>query len=158
MAQPYDFPERMMAGVPARWYMEHKLSKPGIGLGIFDPEAFDEYVRCFDWKTIKGSCADYRACPTSDFDMDKADFEAGRKITLPLLVIWGQRSHRRRPRRRAGGVEEELRDRRVGRRATVRPLRARGSAQRDLRAPHQAFQGLAGQRRRPGGGVFAPAD
>jgi haloacetate dehalogenase len=25
--------------------------------------------------------------------MDSADFEAGRKITLPLLVIWGARSH-----------------------------------------------------------------
>ena len=25
--------------------------------------------------------------------MDKADFEAGRKITTPLLVIWGARSH-----------------------------------------------------------------
>ena len=37
MAQPYDFPERMMAGVDARWFMEHKLSKPGIGLGFFDP-------------------------------------------------------------------------------------------------------------------------
>ena len=53
MAQPYDFPERMMAGVPAQWFMEKKLSKPGIGLGFFDPEAFAEYVRCFNWKTIK---------------------------------------------------------------------------------------------------------
>jgi haloacetate dehalogenase len=93
MAQPYDFPERMMAGVPAQWYMEKKLSKPGIGLGFFDPEAFAEYVRCFNWKTIKGSCADYRACPTCDLDMDTADFAAGRKITMPLLVVWGQRSH-----------------------------------------------------------------
>jgi haloacetate dehalogenase len=93
MAQPYDFPERMLAGVPAQWYMEKKLSKPGIGLGFFDPEAFAEYVRCFNWKTIKGSCADYRACPTCDFEMDRADFEAGRKITTRLLVIWGARSH-----------------------------------------------------------------
>ena len=52
MAQPYDFPERMLAAVPAQWYMEKKLSKPGIGLGFFDPEAFAEYVRCFNWKTI----------------------------------------------------------------------------------------------------------
>jgi haloacetate dehalogenase len=83
----------MLAGIPAQYFMEKKLSKPGIGLGIFDPEAFAEYVRCFNWKTIVGSCADYRACPTCDFDMDKADFEAGHKITLPLLVLWGARSH-----------------------------------------------------------------
>ena len=93
MAQPYDFPERMMSSVPATWYMEKKLSKPGIGLGFFDPEAFAEYVRCFNWKTIRGSCEDYRACPTCDFDMDDADFKAGRKVECPLLVVWGARSH-----------------------------------------------------------------
>ena len=50
-----------------------KLSKPGIGLGFFDPEAFAEYVRCFTWKTIRGSCEDYRACVTCDLEMDEAD-------------------------------------------------------------------------------------
>jgi haloacetate dehalogenase len=91
MAQPYDFPERMMAAVPAKWYMEMKLSKPGIGLGFFAQEAFDEYVRCFTWKTIRGSCEDYRACATCDFDMDTADKD--RKVACPLLVIWGAKSH-----------------------------------------------------------------
>ena len=93
MAQPYDFPERMMAAVPAQWYMEKKLSKPGIGLGFFDPDAFAEYVRCFTWKTIRGSCEDYRACVTCDLEMDDADFARGHKIQCPLLVIWGARSH-----------------------------------------------------------------
>ncbi|HUK11509.1 MAG TPA: alpha/beta hydrolase [Stellaceae bacterium] len=93
MAQPYDFPERMMAAVPAQWYMEKKLSKPGIGLGFFDPQAFAEYVRCFNWKTIRGSCEDYRACATCDFEMDDADFKADRKVGVPLLAVWGSRSH-----------------------------------------------------------------
>jgi len=93
MAQPYDMPARMMAGVPARWYMEKKLSKKGIGLGFFAPEAFDEYVRCFTWKTIRGSCEDYRACATSDLAMDEADFAAGKRVACPLLAIWGARSH-----------------------------------------------------------------
>jgi haloacetate dehalogenase len=93
MAQPYDLPERMMAGVPAQWYMERKLSKPGIGLGFFDPAAFAEYVRCFNWKTIRGSCEDYRACATCDFEMDSADFKTDRKVTVPLRVTWGSRSH-----------------------------------------------------------------
>ena len=60
---------------------------------LFRPRSLAEYVRCLNWKTIKGSCADYRACATCDFEMDKADFEAGNKITVPLLVIWGARSH-----------------------------------------------------------------
>src|SRR5437764_218157 len=86
MAQPYDLPERMMAGVPAQWFMEKKLSKPGIGLGFFDPEAFAEYVRCFTWKTIRGSCEDYRACVTCDLEMDEADWRAGHKVGCPLLI------------------------------------------------------------------------
>jgi haloacetate dehalogenase len=93
MAQPYDLPERMMAGVPARWYMERKLSKPGLGLGFFDPAAFDEYVRCFTWKTIRGSCEDYRACATCDLEMDEADWQAGHKVACPLLANWGAKSH-----------------------------------------------------------------
>ena len=93
MAQPYDMPEKMMAGVPARYYMEKKLSKPGIGLGFMDPAAFEEYVRCFNWKTIRGSCEDYRACVTCDLDMDEADFDAGQRVEMPLLVLWGARSH-----------------------------------------------------------------
>jgi haloacetate dehalogenase len=93
MAQPYDLPERMMAGVPAQWFMERKLSKPGIGLGFFDPEAFAEYVRCFTWKTIRGSCEDYRACATCDLAMDAADARTGHKVACPLLVLWGARSH-----------------------------------------------------------------
>jgi haloacetate dehalogenase len=93
MAQPYDLPERMMAGVDPRWFMERKLSKPGIGLGVFDPRAFDEYVRCFTWKTIVASCADYRATATTDADMDEADFESGLRVRMPLLAVWGARSH-----------------------------------------------------------------
>lgn len=91
MIQPYDFPERMMAAVPAAWYMEKKLSKPEVGLKPFSKEAFAEYVRCFTWKTIHASCEDYRACATCDFEMDSADKD--RKVECPLLVIWGTRSH-----------------------------------------------------------------
>ncbi len=93
MAQPYDLPERLMAGVPARYFMEKKLSKKGIGLAPFTAEAFDEYVRCFNWKTIRGSCEDYRACVTSDLAMDESDFAAGRRVDCPLMAIWGARSH-----------------------------------------------------------------
>jgi haloacetate dehalogenase len=93
MAQPSPFPETMMGSVPAQWFMEKKLSKPGLGLSFFDPRAFAEYVRCFNEKTIRGSCADYRACVTCDLEMDTADRQAGRKVECPLLVLWGAKSH-----------------------------------------------------------------
>ena len=70
MMQPYDMPERLMAGVSPEYYIEKKISKPGKGLTPFSKEALAEYVRCFNWKTIRGSCEDYRACATSDLDMD----------------------------------------------------------------------------------------
>ena len=38
-------------------------------------------------------CEDYRAAATLDLDMDTADFEAGRKIACPVLVLWGGLSH-----------------------------------------------------------------
>ena len=93
MTQPEGFPERMMGAVPAEWFMTQKLSKPDIGLDFMDPAAFAEYVRCFNEKTIRGSCADYRACITCDLDMDTADFEAGNKIEMPALAVWGMNSH-----------------------------------------------------------------
>jgi len=67
------------------------VHEPGIGLGFFAKEAFDEYVRCFTWKTICGSCADYQAGATCDLEMDTADRD--RTVDMPLLVIWGARSH-----------------------------------------------------------------
>lgn len=93
MAQPFDLPERMMAAVPPEWYMEKKISKPGVGLRPFAPEAFAEYVRCFTWKTIHASCEDYRACATCDFEMDESDRAKGKKIAMPALVLWGSQSH-----------------------------------------------------------------
>ena len=92
LIQPRGFPERLI-GSEAEFFLRHQLAALLRDPAVLEPEAFAEYVRCFNWKTIKGSCADYRACATCDFEMDKADFEAGRKITVPLLVIWGARSH-----------------------------------------------------------------
>ena len=93
MAQPAPFPETMMGSVAPEWFMEKKLSKPGIGLSFMAKEAFAEYVRCFNAKTIMGSCEDYRACATIDFVMDTADFENGVKAKPPILALWGAKIH-----------------------------------------------------------------
>jgi haloacetate dehalogenase len=89
MAQPADFPERMLGGVPADWYMRKKLLKQTADLGHIPPEIWAEYVRCFNEKTIRGSCADYRAAATIDCELDTADL--GRRLAMPLLVLWGAR-------------------------------------------------------------------
>jgi haloacetate dehalogenase len=92
MIQPYDLPERMMAGVPASIYLRKKMSRPGAGLDFLHPDALAEYIRCFNEKTIHASCEDYRACATCDFEMDEADHKAGHRIAAPLLVLWGEKS------------------------------------------------------------------
>jgi haloacetate dehalogenase len=90
MAQPADLPERMMGSVPADWFLRKKLLKLTADLNHIPPEIWAEYVRCFNEKTIRGSCGDYRAAATIDCDLDTADL--GRKLDMPLLALWGKTS------------------------------------------------------------------
>ena len=84
LAQPEPFPETMINAVPAEWFLKSRAGNrnpPKI--------VFDEYIRCFTKKTISGSCRDYRAGATIDFEMDSADKD--RQIGMPLLILWGTR-------------------------------------------------------------------
>lgn len=92
MAQPFDFPEHFL-GLDLEYYIHRKLDKKGVGLGPFTAEAMAEYVRCCTPENIHAVCEDYRATLGVDFEMDGADLAAGRRITCPLLVIWGENSH-----------------------------------------------------------------
>ena len=92
MAQPYDFPERLLSS-NLEYYMQKKLEKHMHGQGGLEPEAVAEYIRCCTPEQIHGVCEDYRAAATLDFEMDTADFDAGHKITCPVLVLWGDKSH-----------------------------------------------------------------
>jgi haloacetate dehalogenase len=85
LAQPYDLPERLLATAP------EKTPFRG-GSDVFTPEAMEEYVRCLrDPETIHATCEDYRAAATLDYEHDKADFEAGRRMACPVLVLWGRK-------------------------------------------------------------------
>jgi len=92
MAQPYDFPERLLSS-NLEYYMRKKLEKHMHGQGGLEPEAVAEYIRCCTPEQIHGVCEDYRAAATLDFEMDTKDFEAGNKIRCPVLVLWGAKSH-----------------------------------------------------------------
>jgi haloacetate dehalogenase len=92
MAQPYDIPEKLIEG-KEDYYILSKLTKMGIGKGGFSEETLREYARCCTPENIHGVCEDYRAAITIDFEMDKADFEAGRKVACPAAIFWGELSH-----------------------------------------------------------------
>jgi haloacetate dehalogenase len=87
--QPEPLPEKMMGADPD-WFIEKKLAKTKQGLGFFDKDALAEYKRCFrNPDTIHAICEDYRATFGVDLDMDTKDFDAGRKIDCPALLLWG---------------------------------------------------------------------
>jgi haloacetate dehalogenase len=92
MAQEDEIFERMMAAIPARDYIRRHLGRFGRP-AFMDERALNEYIRCFTPKTIHGSCEDYRAGARIDVDLDEADYQAGNKISIPALVMWGRRSH-----------------------------------------------------------------
>src|SRR3954447_12777471 len=87
--QPEPLPEKMMGGDPD-WFIEKKLAKTMQGLSFFGKEALAEYKRCFrNPDTIHAICEDYRATFGVDLAMDTEDFNAGKKITCPALILWG---------------------------------------------------------------------
>ncbi len=86
LAQPEPFPETLISAVPPEWYLKNR---GGGGLGNLPKPVFDEFVRCYTPKTIKGTCHDYRANATIDFEMDRSDKD--KRIPTPLLILWGTR-------------------------------------------------------------------
>ena len=91
LSQPFDHPERMIGADP-RYYLLHKIKAWSKAETPFDARALAEYERCFcDPAAIHASCEDYRAAATIDLVHDEDDVAAGRKISCPLLVLWGER-------------------------------------------------------------------
>lgn len=90
LIQSKPLPEKLV-GANAQFYLLKKIGSGSAGLAPFTPEALAEYLRCFTPETIHDSCEDYRASASIDLEHDRADIQSGRKLTCPLLVLWGQR-------------------------------------------------------------------
>jgi haloacetate dehalogenase len=86
LIQPGGLPERLIGAEP-EFFLRTMLRDPSV----FDPEIFAEYLRCFkNPETIRATCDEYRAGASIDLVHDRAD--RGRKLAMPLLVLWGKRS------------------------------------------------------------------
>lgn len=91
MTQDAPTPERMMDADP-EFFILRKLSKTAQGTSFFGPEALADYIRCIrNPATTHAMCEDYRATFGIDLDMDTADFDAGRRVTTPSLIVWGEK-------------------------------------------------------------------
>ena len=89
LIQREPMPERMIEADP-EFFIEKMMGNRHAGLSAFTPEALKEYRRCIRLPGIVHAiCEDYRASATIDLDHDRADREAGRKVTQPLQVLWG---------------------------------------------------------------------
>ena len=90
LVQPPPLPEALVDSDPKR-YVRSVMGKRHAGLAAFAPEALAEYERCVCIAgTAQAICADYRASAGIDLDHDRADIAAGRKVTQPLHVQWGE--------------------------------------------------------------------
>jgi haloacetate dehalogenase len=89
LIQPTPHPERMIGADPIA-YLERKISSGSAGMKPFAPEALESYRSAFTPETIHASCEDYRAAASIDLEHDRADRNAGRKLTMPLLALWGK--------------------------------------------------------------------
>jgi haloacetate dehalogenase len=89
LIQPAPLPETLLAGKNADFFLRNFPFR-GLIPGVIDHAVYDEYLRCFfDPATLHAMCEDYRAAASIDMTHDAQDQE--RKITCPLLVLWGSR-------------------------------------------------------------------
>jgi haloacetate dehalogenase len=89
LIQPAPFPETLI-GNSAEFYLRSRFLRPTVATSAFTPQAIAEYLRCFrNPETIHATCEDYRAGATIDLEHAAADGE--RRVTCPLLVLWGER-------------------------------------------------------------------
>jgi haloacetate dehalogenase len=90
LIQPAPLPERLIEADPAA-YLRDVMGRRSAGLAPFDPRALAEYARCLALPgAAHGVCEDYRAAAGIDLEHDRADRDAGRRLRVPLLALWGE--------------------------------------------------------------------
>jgi haloacetate dehalogenase len=90
LIQPAPFPETLINAEP-EFYINKLMGLRHAGLSPFAPDAMAAYVAAMrDPARVHAMCEDYRAAATIDLEHDRADREAGRKLELPLRVLWGE--------------------------------------------------------------------
>ena len=92
LAQPFPLPETLIGGNPDFFLKAEdgepdqveELSMRSIRArwNIISPPFRDP-------SRVHAMCEDYRAGAYADFEIDKADHDAGKKITIPMLALWG---------------------------------------------------------------------
>jgi haloacetate dehalogenase len=87
LIQPAPVPETLLAG-QGDFFLRNVFR--GLNERALSKEVFANYAHCFnDPATLHAMCEDYRAAASIDLEHDRVDLD--KKITCPLLVLWGER-------------------------------------------------------------------
>ncbi|WP_439811868.1 alpha/beta fold hydrolase [Streptomyces sp. P9-2] len=92
MAQPPGLPEAMIAG-SADAFFGSFLDAWSVGPDALPSDVRDAYLRA-GRAAVPSIVADYRASATVDIEHDRADLDAGTRLTMPVTVLqqdWGAR-------------------------------------------------------------------
>ncbi|TDQ04463.1 alpha/beta fold hydrolase [Labedaea rhizosphaerae] len=88
LAQPDDFPERLLGRAPDVFF-GHFLDGWTKVSGAIPPNVRAEYLRaCGRPETIAAICDDYRASAFVDDERDRVDQERGARLAMPVLAAW----------------------------------------------------------------------
>jgi haloacetate dehalogenase len=89
LAQPAPFPERILVAEP-RALLDHIFTTWPSDSDAIPPENREAYLRALTPSTIAAMCADYRASLHLDREHEAEDRAAGRRITVPVLLVTGE--------------------------------------------------------------------
>lgn len=91
LIQPAPLPERLIEG-NTEFFVRSHLAAQSKTPGSPSEALIQEYLRCYRLPGgIHSICEDYRAAASIDLEHDAVDTSAGRKLEMPLLVLWGSR-------------------------------------------------------------------
>jgi haloacetate dehalogenase len=89
LIQKEPIPESMIGANPEFWLKNHMGRLAGTG--IFTPQRWAEYLAgVSNAQSMHAMCEDYRAAATIDLVHDRADRATGKKLKMPLRVLWGE--------------------------------------------------------------------
>jgi len=89
LIQPEPVPETLIGANPEYWLKNHMGRHAGTG--IFSPDRWAEYLAgASNPQSMHAMCEDYRAAATIDLVHDRADRESGKKLQMPIHVLWGE--------------------------------------------------------------------
>jgi haloacetate dehalogenase len=89
LIQPEPIPETLIGANLEFWLKNHMGRHAGTG--IFSAENWAEYLRgASNPQSMHAMCEDYRAAATIDLVHDRVDRQSGKRLEMPLRVLWGE--------------------------------------------------------------------